>query len=226
MNLKLFIENQKVVGHVPRLERSYLLKYWEAIGKTFDKSYQNDQLTEKFINYFCIEREHYYPALIDNHKKGLFIYGNKGLGKSLNFLIYSRLLLLSKHKLWEFCQNINVPGTYKDERFFHFEDIKDTEIAYKRDNVKHFEFLTSKRELVIDDIGTEPLNNKDYGTDMNLVADIIRLRYNKSQKGYSVTHITTNLDKEQIKERYGDRIADRMNEMFIPILVTGESKRH
>ena len=226
MNLKLFIENQKKVINVPRFTREYLLKYWEEVGKTFDKSYKSDQLTEDFVNYFCIEREIYHPALIDNPRKGLFIYGNKGLGKSLNFLIYSRLLLLSKHKLWEFCQNNNVPEAYKDERYFHFEDIKDTEIAYKNDNVKHYEFLTSKRELVMDDIGTEPLNNKDYGTDRDLVGDIIRLRYNKSQKGYCITHVTTNLDKIQINERYGDRIADRMNEMFIQILVIGKSKRH
>lgn len=226
MNIKSFIENQKQVDKVPRLKREYLMKYWEVVGQTFKPNYKADELTEKFINYFCSTREVYYPELIDSPKKGLFIYGNKGLGKTLNFLIYMRILHLSRALLWDYCTKNSISDVYKDERYFYLEDIKDTEISFKKDNVKHIDLLNSKRELVIDDIGTEPMNTKDYGTDKDLVADLLRLRYNKIQREYCVTHLTTNLDITDISERYGDRISDRINEMFIPILVTGTSKRN
>ena len=64
--------------------------------------------------------------------------------------------------------------------------------------------------LCIDDVGLEPTEVLDYGNAINPVIEIIEHRYRQQL----FTFITTNLTPKQIREKYGDRIADRFNEMM------------
>ena len=48
----------------------------------------------------------------------------------------------------------------------------------------------------------------DYGNTINPVIEIIEQRYRQQL----FTFITTNLTPKQIREKYGDRVADRFNE--------------
>lgn len=62
--------------------------------------------------------------------------------------------------------------------------------------------------LCIDDVGLEPTEVLDYGNALNPVIEIMEQRYRQQL----FTFITTNLTPAQIREKYGDRIADRFNE--------------
>ena len=73
----------------------------------------------------------------------------------------------------------------------------------------------------IDDLGCEPTTIKNYGTDINPVTDLLYRRYDNR----SPTIITTNLDRKDIRDKYGDRLADRFNEMFESIGHTTGSYR-
>ena len=64
--------------------------------------------------------------------------------------------------------------------------------------------------LCIDDIGLEPTEVLDYGNAINPVIEIIEHRYRQQL----FTFITTNLTPQQIREKYGDRVADRFNEIM------------
>ena len=64
--------------------------------------------------------------------------------------------------------------------------------------------------LCIDDLGLEPTEVLDFGNAINPVIEIMEHRYRKQL----FTFITTNLTPGQIREKYGDRIADRFNEMM------------
>lgn len=64
--------------------------------------------------------------------------------------------------------------------------------------------------LCIDDIGLEPTEVLDYGNAINPVIEIIEHRYRQQL----FTFITTNLTPRQIREKYGDRVADRFNEIM------------
>ena len=64
--------------------------------------------------------------------------------------------------------------------------------------------------LCIDDIGLEPTEVLDYGNAINPVIEIIEHRYRQQL----FTFITTNLTPKQIREKYGDRVADRFNEIM------------
>ena len=64
--------------------------------------------------------------------------------------------------------------------------------------------------LCIDDLGLEPTEVLDFGNAINPVIEIMEHRYRQQL----FTFITTNLTPKQIREKYGDRIADRFNEIM------------
>ena len=63
----------------------------------------------------------------------------------------------------------------------------------------------------IDDLGTEPVEWVEYGNVLTPLIDTLYWRYEQRMK----TIVTTNLKPEEIKERYGKRIADRFAEEYI-----------
>jgi|SRR5689334_13282595 len=80
--------------------------------------------------------------------------------------------------------------------------------------------------LCIDDLGAETPVVNQYGTKTDPVSNLLFLRYEDWQKGSKkITFATTNLNEEALKKRYGDRLSDRMKEMFTFIVLKGTSKR-
>ncbi len=63
--------------------------------------------------------------------------------------------------------------------------------------------------LGIDDLGVEQLAVKVYGNEYNPLVELIANRYDRQL----FTVITTNLTPDEIRERYGERTADRLREM-------------
>ena len=75
--------------------------------------------------------------------------------------------------------------------------------------------------LGIDDLGTEPLMVMDYGNEKTPIVDLLSMRY----ENRLFTIVTTNLTPKQIRERYGERIADRFNEMMEVVIFKNPSYR-
>ena len=75
--------------------------------------------------------------------------------------------------------------------------------------------------LCIDDLGLEPTEVLDFGNAINPVIEIMEHRYRQQL----FTFITTNLTPKQIREKYGDRIADRFNETMKSIVYTNPTFR-
>lgn len=73
---------------------------------------------------------------------------------------------------------------------------------------KDFKEIKECNRLLLDDIGTESVSIKDYGNVISPFTEVIYHRYDKGLQ----TILTTNLTLEQIKERYGERVFDRMQE--------------
>lgn len=67
--------------------------------------------------------------------------------------------------------------------------------------------------LGIDDLGEEEIEMMDYGNRVTPVIDLLSYRYDRML----FTMVTTNLTPKQIRSTYGDRIADRFNEMMLII---------
>jgi DNA replication protein DnaC len=81
--------------------------------------------------------------------------------------------------------------------------------------------LKTAKYVGIDDVGTEPVSVKNWGTEILPVADIIYCRYNAMK----VTVMSTNLGMEKIRTTYGDRIYDRICEMCEKISFNFQSFR-
>lgn len=75
---------------------------------------------------------------------------------------------------------------------------------------EEYEAVVRRGFLIVDDLGCEPAVVKNYGTEVTPVTDLIYKRYDEM----SPTVVTTNLTKSAIREIYGDRVADRFNEVF------------
>lgn len=84
-----------------------------------------------------------------------------------------------------------------------------------------WERITTVPILLLDDVGTEPYEVKEYGNSYLPFTQLIEQRYNKGL----TTVMTTNLSIDEINTRYGTRIADRVNE-FHTIKWSGESYRN
>lgn len=75
--------------------------------------------------------------------------------------------------------------------------------------------------LLLDDLGVEPSSYNDFGEIRYPLTELMMARYRLN----ATTVIATNYTFEQIGETYGDRIQDRMREMFAMITYTEPSYR-
>lgn len=75
--------------------------------------------------------------------------------------------------------------------------------------------------LLIDDLGVEPASYNDFGEVRYPLTELLMKRY----KGNLTTVIATNKTFDQIGQTYGDRLQDRMREMFAMITYLEPSYR-
>lgn len=147
--------------------------------------------------------------LINQDKFGLLMCGVCGNGKST--------LMLAIRSLINF---IDMKDNYNERMSVYLTDAR--EIArLNKDDYAAFRKVCAKPMIAIDDMGLEPTEVLDYGNILNPVVDLISYRYNEQL----FTMITTNLKPEEIRQKYGDRIADRFNEMMERIIFYNGSYR-
>lgn len=143
-------------------------------------------------------------------KFGILLCGECGNGKST--------LLKALQQLLNYLSIPNPNG--HDNMGMYVTDAKF--VAYlARTDYPAFLRLTQQDMLGVDDLGTEPLEVMDYGNVVTPVIDLLTKRYDEQL----FTVITTNLTPKQIREHYGDRIADRLNEMVEKIVFNNGTYR-
>lgn len=64
-----------------------------------------------------------------------------------------------------------------------------------------------------DDLGVEP-TGRHYGKDYNVIGEILLSRYDLFLEYQVKTHATTNLNAQELEERYGNRVRSRMRQLF------------
>lgn len=150
-------------------------------------------------------------------KCGIILCGNCGNGKTTSMKAFAMVT--------EYLQGIHRKqcldmGVWPDKPFKMEKTSARRIVQVAKDEVAMSE---AKRATVlcIDDVGLEPTEVLDYGNSINPVIEILEQRYNQQL----FTFITTNLTPAQIREKYGDRIADRFNEMMKSIVFKNPSFR-
>lgn len=144
----------------------------------------------------------------DNAKFGTMFSGTCGNGKTtLLYAFRSALGYLSNAKMFEEAKSLTILAA-KD-------------IALFSRDYDQFKRIRDYSMLGIDDLGREPKEVVDYGNIISPLVDLLEYRYNEQL----FTLVTTNLTPKEIKERYGERIADRFNEMMDVIIFKNGSYR-
>ena len=83
------------------------------------------------------------------------------------------------------------------------------------------EFVYENRIIVLDDVGTEPLEVNIYGNRYELFNEILYARYARRQP----TILTTNFTWETLGNKYGARIMSRLSEMCDCLIFPGRDLR-
>ena len=131
-------------------------------------------------------------------KQGIMMCGRCGNGKTtMLYAIRAMVRFLNDIGMFD---SKNVGIVVKDAK----------EINAISRNMNDFGMLKKTELLAIEDMGKESTEIIEFGNVTNPVNDLIEHRYNNQL----FTLITTNLTPEEIKIKYGARIADRFREML------------
>ena len=162
---------------------------------TEDKRFE--EYTNKYGNQFSL-------------KKGLFIIGRVGCGKTTVFELFNKNQKQSFviKSCLRIADDYQKKGIEAIDKYFETVLVGDPMMFYGQ----------TVLGTCFDDMGTEVEKN-NFGNKANVMRDILLARYERKFKA-GMTHITTNHTPTQIKMRYGfdeidqERIASRLREMF------------
>jgi hypothetical protein len=175
-------------------------RVWFSIGNrlTNGKYKVDDVLKEPVtqILKWCIMDQSFSGDL----QKGLLLSGEIGCGKTLTLKIFVEFM------------------KYANKIVASYSAIEIVEI-FKSKEGKDRLFVSP---LFIDDLGTEQTEINNYGTKEAPIYEIFNRRYLDRR---FLMFITTNLKPSQMEERYGDRVRDRIKEMFNIMPIKGNSRR-
>jgi energy-coupling factor transporter ATP-binding protein EcfA2 len=79
------------------------------------------------------------------------------------------------------------------------------------------------RFYCFDDLGVEPMG-RHFGKDCNVMGEVLLSRYELFQNTGIRTHATTNLNAQELEERYGERVRSRMRHQFNLIAFPKDAK--
>ena len=146
----------------------------------------------------------------NSRKFGILLCGGCGNGKSTLLKAFQQLL-----------NYLSIPNPDGQGNYgIQITDSKYVAHLAKTD-YPSFMKLYQRDMLGIDDLGTEPQEVVDFGNVVTPAIDLLTKRYDEQL----FTIITTNLTPQQIRKTYGDRIADRLNEMVKKIVFNNGTYR-
>lgn len=145
-------------------------------------------------------------------KFGILLCGGVGNGKSSMMMALQRLLL-----------HLEIPLNGTTSVGYYGMRVESAKFIYNQVVVdpKEFTHIQETNMLGIDDLGEEEPTLMSYGNRITPVIDLLSYRYCRML----FTMVTTNLTPVQIRSVYGDRIADRFNEMMLIIPYVNPSYR-
>jgi len=161
-------------------------------GKKFKIFEEDRDILFKLCNYFIKDEANCKKLDIDINK-GILLSGPVGCGKT-------SLMKLLRH----------IVPHYKP-----YEVIPTRNITFAFNNIGYtiIENYGDKQFYCFDDLGVEP-TGRHFGKDCNVMGEIILSRYDLFLSHKIKTHATTNLNAQELEERYGNRVRSRMRQLF------------
>ena len=138
-------------------------------------------------------------------KPWLFLSGNVGTGKTTLMKAIARTLTDYTYTARMFKAS-DFPALF-------LNNVEQTELQLMQGNWC--------RVLLLDDIGVEPTEIKEYGNVIRPFVKIVEERYNRQLP----LVVSTNLSGQEMRDTYGERTIDRIKEMATAIKYQGKSFR-
>ena len=182
-------------------------------GKKFKIHKEDEEILLKLCTYMIRDEEGCKKLGIDLHK-GILLSGPVGCGKT-------SLMKLLPHFVPHIRKYEIIPAR---NHTFQFNNI----------GFKIIEQYGENNFYCFDDLGVEP-TGRHFGKDCNVMGEILLSRYElicqpesacrgrRSQEMRNLTHATTNLNAQELEDRYGNRVRSRMRELFNLIAFDKES---
>lgn len=186
------------------------LNFYAAENREFIIDESNKVFLNLICKYFALD-ETFETTHKGELRKGLFLHGTNGTGKTTSLKII---------------QNISKKYNLKQ---MWFPSIETSKVVHKYNTEKNKDFIIknySKGKFMFDDFGAENAANNMfiYGKE-DIFIQIMENRYNAFISKGTQTFITSNLHISEIKKRYGPRVEDRFVQMFNLIELNGKSRR-
>ena len=190
-----------------------LMEIAKAMYPDFNLKSAEEKIYRNGVMYFAGD-----PQCQWSLRKGLYICGKIGVGKTTFFKVLDKL-------------NMAV-GSYNHFRKYTSAEISD---GFQKQGFEFFEYLgystrsggyaREPSHLLLDDLGQSSTVVNHFGTTTNIVSEFIQRRYNVFTDNNKLTHISTNIEPSEIRETYGEFVASRMREMFNIIIYPGTDRR-
>lgn len=174
-----------------------MLIYLEAKGKLLFgkkfKIYEEDREILYKLCLYVIQDEKACKAFGIDINKGVLLSGPVGCGKTS--LIRLLKYIVPHRKPYEVVPTRNIVFGFNHIGYKTIEDYGNTQF------------------FCFDDLGVEPMG-RHYGKDCNVMGEILLSRHDLFLENKIKTHATTNLNAQELEERYGNRVRSRMRQLF------------
>ena len=163
-------------------------------GKHFRVYDEDTAIIRKLCHYFIKDKDNCEKYEIDVNK-GILLSGPVGCGKTSLMKLLRYIVPMQRPYEMIPCRNV----------VFSFNHL----------GFKTIEEYGNTKFFCFDDLGVEPAG-RFYGKDLNVMGEVLLSRYELylQTKHKIKTHATTNLNAEELEERYGNRVRSRMRELF------------
>jgi len=147
-------------------------------------------------------------------KKGIAVVGPTGTGKSLMFKIMEDYRMIDDiHYIF---------AETNRQLSWGLAVVPDNlNLAYASQGEEGLRLYKYQNILYLDDLGTEVGSAKHFGNELDVVNHVLFHRHRLGK----LTLMSSNIPKAMMKDKYGDRVGSRMNEMFNFLTLKTDDKR-
>jgi energy-coupling factor transporter ATP-binding protein EcfA2 len=186
----------------------------ELYGKKFRLYEEDTEIIIKLIAWFTKDQLQADKLQIEL-SKGILLLGPVGCGKTSLMNICRFLLPADQRHSMKSCREVT------------FEFIKDGyDVIHRYTKGSFSTHKYDPKTICFDDLGLENIMNY-YGNNCSVIGEILLSRYDLFHGFGMLTHLTTNLNSNEIETLYGIRVRSRMREMFnlVPYGLNAKDKR-